>query len=68
MAFIAIGLCIPLLAVVCALSTRGAALVTGVTRDTAYVSAIFLVWRMCVSRVDCTPWLRLVKVTVGEQC
>ena len=35
----AIGLCIPLLAVVCALSTRGAALVTGVTRDTAMVSA-----------------------------
>jgi len=30
----AIGLCIPLLAVVCALGTRGAALVTGVTRDT----------------------------------
>lgn len=30
----AIGLCIPLLAVVCALSTRGAALVTGVAGDT----------------------------------
>lgn len=40
MAFIAIGLCIPLLAVVCALGTRGAALVTGVTRDTARVSAM----------------------------
>lgn len=34
-----IGLCIPLLAIVCALSTRGAALVTAVTRDTAGVSA-----------------------------
>ena len=29
-----VGLCIPLLAVVCALGTGGAALVTGVTRDT----------------------------------
>ena len=35
----AIGLCIPLLAIVCALCTRGAALVTRVTRDTARVSA-----------------------------
>lgn len=34
----AIGLCIPLLAIVCALSTGGAALVTGVTRDTHIVA------------------------------
>jgi hypothetical protein len=34
-----IGLCIPLLAVVCALSTGGAALVTRITRDTERVSA-----------------------------
>ena len=33
----AIGLCIPLLAIVCALSTGGAALVTGVTGDTHIV-------------------------------
>ena len=33
------GLCIPLLAIGCALSTSGTALVTGVTRDTASMSA-----------------------------
>ena len=35
-----IGLCIPLLAIVCALSTRGAALVTRVTRDTVRLLAL----------------------------
>ena len=67
MAFIAIGLCIPLLAVVCALSTSGAALVTGVTRDTACVSAMCSVVRYSLPRVDCTPYLLLVKVTAEEQ-
>lgn len=41
----AVGLCIPLLAIVCALSTGGAALVTGVTRDTHIV-----VWRKLLCR------------------
>ena len=61
-----IGLCIPLLAIVCALSTRGAALVTAVTRDTGQrVSAVVC---ECICRgwngMDCTPCLRCVKMSV----
>ena len=61
-----IGLCIPLLAIVCALSTRGAALVTRVTRDTGQrVSAVVC---ECICRgwngMDCTPCLRCVKMSV----
>lgn len=39
---VAFGLCIPLLAIVCALSTSGTALVTGVTRDTVKCQWTFL--------------------------
>jgi hypothetical protein len=53
----AIGLCIPLLAVVCALRTGRGALVTGVTRDTGSCQLVLLIqW----GRVD-TPYLRLFR-------
>ena len=51
----AIGLCIPLLAIVCALGTGGAALVTGVTGDTVRVLALMSSIPQVGDFVDCTP-------------
>jgi hypothetical protein len=50
-----IGLCIPLLAVVCALSTGGAALVTRITRDTERRSVTACGVVVGGGGLDCTP-------------
>lgn len=60
------GLCTPLLAIVCALGTRGAALVTRVTRDTVKVLAGASMEVFAIG-MDCTPWLRLVKFSVRSK-
>jgi len=56
-----IGLCIPLLAVVCPLSTSSGTLVARVTGDTGSVSSV-----QCeegLRLVIVTPWLRLMRKT-----